>query len=405
MSTSLPGKNPYSPILFLASLGAGGLVVTFFMYIMWFTPHGGQPIPSFTSLTAAFAGGSLGVKALIVASLTGIAVFGVMHIALLVWNIRKLAAFKRTPGFEAFKASPKAIQLMAAPLVYAMAMNVGFILGAVFVPQLWEHVEYIFPFALAGFAVTGFYALQLYLPIISNALLKGGAEGDGPSGLGQLIAPFAFSMIGVGFSAAAAMSHNELITMAGIIGASFFGIAALALTVLLGASGLRGMLKNGMSDETAPTLMIMVPIMTVLGILNYRLGKGLDHTFGATWENGEILAFWATLVMGQLFLLLVGFSTLKRIEYVGRFIRGDEVSPGAYSLICPLVAFFVSSNFLVHAGLVKLGIMDAYSVATFAIYIPLIMVQLTAIWMVLKLNAKFIFVSKADQPTAMMPAE
>lgn len=405
MSTSSLAKPAYSPILFLASLGAGGLVVTFFMYIMWFTPHVGQPIPSFTSLMAAFAGGSIGIKALTLASLTGIGVFGVLHLSLLVWNIRKLATFKRSPDYAAFQASPKAIQLMAAPLVYAMAMNVGFILGAVFVPQLWEYVEYIFPLALAGFAWIGIHAMQLYLPIIGKALLNGGAEGDGPSGLGQLIAPFAFSMIGVGFSAAAAMSHSELVTVLGIIGASFFGITALALTILLGASGLRGMLKNGMSDETAPTLMIMVPIITVLGILNYRIGKGIDHTFGATWENGEILAFWATLVMGQLFLLLVGFSTLKRIDYVGRFIRGDEVSPGAYSLICPLVAFFVSSNFLVHAGLVKLGIMETFSVATLAIYVPMIMVQLTAIWMVLKLNAKFITGSKQDQPAAMIPAE
>lgn len=405
MSTSSPTRTAYSPILFLASLGAGGLVVTFFMYIMWFTPHLGQPIPSFTSLMAAFAGGSLGIRALILASLTGIAIFGIMHIALLVWNIGKLSAFKRAPEFAAFHASPRAVQLMAVPLVYAMAMNVGFILGAVFVPQLWEHVEFIFPFALAGFALIGIYALQLYLPIIGRSLLNGGAEGDSPSGLGQLIAPFAFSMIGVGFSAAAAMSHNELVTVIGIIGASFFAIAALALTILLGASGLRGMMKNGMSDETAPALMIMVPIITVLGILNYRLGKGLDHTFGVAWENGEILTFWAAIVMGQLFLLLVGFSTLKRIDYVGRFIRGEEASAGAYSLICPLVAFFVSSNFLVHTGLVKLGIMETFSVATLAIYIPLIMVQLTAIWMVLKLNAKFITGSRQDQPAAMMPAE
>ena len=33
----------YSPLYFLASLGAGGLAVTFFMYLMFWVPHPGQP--------------------------------------------------------------------------------------------------------------------------------------------------------------------------------------------------------------------------------------------------------------------------------------------------------------------------------------------------------------------------
>ncbi|MEM1285779.1 MAG: hypothetical protein AAGH43_10360 [Pseudomonadota bacterium] len=399
------GQPGYAPVLFLASLGAGGLAVTFFMYLMWFTAHAGQPIPSFTTLTAAFGGGGLALKSLIVVAMTGIAVFGAMHIALLVWNLRKVSAFRRTPAFAQLMASPKAVQIMAVPLTLAMTMNVGFILGAVFVPGLWEVVEFIFPVALAGFALIGLYALKLYLPIITSALHHGGLEPDGPAGLGQLTAPFAFSMVGVGFSAATAMSHNEVVTAVGLVGASFFGIAALALTVLLTASGLRGVLKNGISDETAPTLMIAVPIITVLGILYYRLGKGLDHTFGVPWENGEILAYWAAIVMGQLFLLIVGFATLRRIDYVGRFVRGEERSPAAYALICPLVAFFVSANFLIHAGMQKLGLFDTYSTATLAFYLPLIMVQITAIWMALKLNAKFIFTGRSDRPAAMIAAK
>jgi len=49
---------PYTPIYFLSSLGAGGLAISFFMYLMWMTPHKGQPIPSFTTLEAALAGGT-----------------------------------------------------------------------------------------------------------------------------------------------------------------------------------------------------------------------------------------------------------------------------------------------------------------------------------------------------------
>lgn len=400
-----PNRAPYTPVLFLSALGAGGLAITFFMYIMWFTAHVEQPIPSSATLLAAFGGSGLGLKALIAVSLIGIAVFGAMHVALLVWNIRRLRQFQRTPAYAALLASPKASQMMAVPLTLAMTMNVGFILGAVFVPGLWENVEMIFPFALTGFALIGIYAMRLFLPMISSALLQGGIEPEGPSGLGQLTTPFAFSMIAVGFSAGAAMSHNEVVTLMGMLGAAFFGVAALGLTVLLGASGLRGMLKHGVNDETAPTLMIKVPILTVLGIANYRIGKGIDHTFGVEWASGDILAFWAAIVMAQLFLLIVGFTTLKRIDYVARFVSGSARSAGAYALLCPLVAFVVSGQFLIHAGLVKVGLLDTFSLATLAVTIPLVMVQGTAIWMALRLNAKLIFAGTPSAPTSALPAE
>jgi hypothetical protein len=34
----------YSPLYFLSALGAGGLAISFYMYLMWFTPHEGSPV-------------------------------------------------------------------------------------------------------------------------------------------------------------------------------------------------------------------------------------------------------------------------------------------------------------------------------------------------------------------------
>ena len=39
--------NRYSPLYFLASVGAGGLTVTFFMWLMFWVPHTGRPVPIF----------------------------------------------------------------------------------------------------------------------------------------------------------------------------------------------------------------------------------------------------------------------------------------------------------------------------------------------------------------------
>ena len=44
MLFSLPKMGArYSPLYFLAALGAGGLMVTFFMYLMFWVPHPGRP--------------------------------------------------------------------------------------------------------------------------------------------------------------------------------------------------------------------------------------------------------------------------------------------------------------------------------------------------------------------------
>ncbi len=80
---------------------------------------------------------------------------------MLVWNIRGFAQYKKTNSYASLRQSNAEVQLMAIPLTFAMTINVGFALGAVFVPNLWSVVEYLFPAAILAFAVTGFYALKI----------------------------------------------------------------------------------------------------------------------------------------------------------------------------------------------------------------------------------------------------
>jgi hypothetical protein len=54
--------DTWSPLYFLASLGAGGLAVTFFMFLMFWVPHPDQPVPVFEDIVAAFSQGSLPIQ-------------------------------------------------------------------------------------------------------------------------------------------------------------------------------------------------------------------------------------------------------------------------------------------------------------------------------------------------------
>ena len=179
--------RPYSPLYFLAALGAGGLAVTFFMFLMFWVPHKGQPVPVFEDIMAAFMAGSLPMQVMIGIALAGIAFFSVMHIRLLVWNMVRLNAFHRSEHYEAFKESNGETQMKAVPLTLAMTINVGFILGLVFVPHLWSVVEYLFPLAIVAFVAVGIYAMRLLASFFGRVLVKGGFNLEANNSFAQLL--------------------------------------------------------------------------------------------------------------------------------------------------------------------------------------------------------------------------
>ncbi|MEE3072118.1 MAG: hypothetical protein VX378_13550, partial [Pseudomonadota bacterium] len=137
--------DTYVPTYFLSSVGAGGLAVTFFMYLMFWVPHPGKPVPVFEDISAAFATGGPALQAAIIVAALGIAVFTFMNIKGLIWNLGQLSQFAKTERYTALRNSNAESTLLAAPLAVAMSINASFIVGLVFVPQLWSIVEYLFP--------------------------------------------------------------------------------------------------------------------------------------------------------------------------------------------------------------------------------------------------------------------
>ncbi|MEQ8481609.1 MAG: hypothetical protein RIC18_13205 [Hoeflea sp.] len=380
----------YSPVYFLSSLGAGGLAVSFFMYLMWMTPHKGQPIPSFATLSAAAQGGDVFTQAVIALGVVGIAAFTFLHVRTLVWNVREYFAWKKTPGYQAFLKSNNQSQLTAMPLAFAMSINVGFIVGAVFVPGLWEIAEYLFPAALLAFATTGYFALKFLGGFFTRVLTEGGFDCTRNNSFGQLLSAFALAMVGVGFSAAAAMSHVKLTSAIGFMGSTLFLSAAVILGAIFLVMGFRSMMEHSAERETTPTLWIIIPFITVVGIAVYRLNKALEHNFGVEFSAGSAFALLTVLFSIQLVFGLLGYMVMKRFGYFEHFVSGEGRSPGSYALICPGVALFVFANFVINAGLVQIGVIEMFSVAWFVLYVPLVYLQAKTIAVYFRLNGKML---------------
>ncbi|NLC27865.1 MAG: hypothetical protein GX780_03720 [Campylobacteraceae bacterium] len=374
-------KSSYSPFYFLGALGAGGLSASFFMYLNFLIPH-----PHHAMVTAEilfnYMKNNLFHTPLIAIALFGIVYFAYQHFSLLIWNIREYSGYKPTDAYVNLHKTNGEVALMAIPLTYAMSINVGFVLGATFVPGLWAVIEWLFPMALLGFIAVGFYALRLYGSYFTRLMVSGNFVPKANNNFSQLIAIFSFSMIAVGFAAPGAMSSIPLVSALGIFGAIFFAATAIGLGFLMIVFAMRDIFAHGVQAETSVSLWVMLPILTLLGITAIRITFGLTHNFmGETSSvNWVIFLLSSTIFSLQLIFGWIGYKVMKKLDYFNIYINGKEKSPISFAIICPGVAFFVFGMFFLMLGLVANEIVEIYSSLFFVLISLLMWVQ----WLTIK---------------------
>lgn len=382
--------NNYSPLYFLAALGSGGLVVSFFMYLMFMLPHPNTPIPAFDDVVVGLTQAAMPMRVMTGLALAGVLVFAYFHVRLLIWNIGEYLRFTRTEGYAQLRSGNNEVQLMAIPLTYAMSVNVGFILGSLFVPGLWQVVEYLFPLALLAFLAIAAYGLKIFLEFFSRVLVNGDFDCARNNNLGQMLTLFAFAMFGVGFAAPAAMSHQMTTVTISFMLSVFFVSAVVLFSMIKLVLGFRAMMEYGVVQETTATLWIVIPILTVVGIALFRLTMALEHNFGAPADPAGMFVMLTSIFSLQVLMGLLGWMVMKKAGYFERYVAGPDKSVGSYALVCPGVALFVFANFLIHKGLIPVGLFDKFSIAYFLLYLPLLYLQVKTILLLFRLNGKLL---------------
>lgn len=376
----------YSPLYFLAALGAGGLSVSFFIYLLFMTPHPGSPMATFNHLWPLLTGGNLLVSALLALDLVVIVFFAFLHFRLLAWNLREYALFKKTEAFPKLMTSNAEITLMAIPLTLAMSINVMFALGAVFVPNLWSVVEWMFPVALLAFLAVGVYAMHILVTYFARVLSEGGLDFASSNSLAPMIAIFALAMIAVGLAAPAAMSQEKVTVAFSIALSLFFFTTASLLAVTKLVTGFNAMMEHGISEAASPSLWILIPILTLLGITWIRLTHGLHQGFGAHGDPSSLFVLTIAILSVQVLFGLIGWAVMNRLGYFRDYVRGDKGNAGTFALVCPGVAFFVFGVFFVNLGLVGAGLVDKFSWVYFLMLLPFVLVQLKTVQLIFGLN-------------------
>lgn len=388
-----PANVAYSPLYFLASLGNGGLAVSFFIYLLFLIPHPNTPIPVWEDWTAVFSEDGALTGVLVGLAICGVIWFAFRHVRSLIWNIAQYRAFLGSQADQQLRQGNGEVQLMAIPLTLTMSINVGFVLGALFVPGLWSVVEWLFPAALLAFAAVAVYGIRMYLAYIGRLATQGKFDWGANNSLSQLLAIFAFAMIAVGFAAPAAMSHVKATAAIGLFGSIFFLSAAAVFGMIKLVLGFRDIFEKGVNEEGAPSLWIVIPILTLAGIAVMRLLHGFAHIFDRPMQADDGLIVMAVFFSLQLLFGLIGWVVMKKIGYFAAYVQGKQLSASSYALICPGVALMVFGMFFLHAGLIHSGLVEAFSPIHFILLAPLAILQAKTIETMVRLDRKHFGIS------------
>ncbi len=401
MSTFTRPADTWSPPYFLAALGAGGLAVTFFLWLYMWVPHPDQQVPTFEDVLRFWGNGEPVQQAMIVGAYLGLAFFAILHIKHLIWNLGRYAAFKRTPAFAKMQNSNAGASLFSLPLTLAMTINVGFSVGLAFVPGLWGVVEYLFPLALAAFAAVGFMTLRMMGAHLARMSVAGAFDMTKAGSFLQIQPAFALGMVGVGMAAPAAMSASATTAGIALILSTLLLVIAVIWAVVGVVLGLVAKFQYGSDAEQIPSLMVIVPLTTVLGILMMRQNHGLHVHFGVHGAPGDNLWMLTALLALQIAFLGFGWSVLKHHDYAARFMWAAKPSASAYGLICPGVALSVLLQFWINSALVGAGLIAKFSVAYWALTGVSVLAQFAMVVVILALNRRHFSV----QQVRAVPAE
>lgn len=385
-------KPQFQVLHILAALGAAGMTASFFFVVNFSTSHPGDVFISWNVLARDYIGGTSPHQIVVQLYMLGATLSALLHFVLLARWFKGYNQFKQTPAFEALKNSNAEVQLMAIPLTLTMTMNVFFILGAMYIPGLFSELTLLgitaqlIDFMMVGAGVYFTIMLVMALKIFSiywMRLVDGNLDFIQNSNLAQLLAIFAFGMIGVSLGA---------LSMSKIPGIALFGMSmayiVITLTIFLGLIkliiGFKSIFQEGIAAPATVTLLLPMVItgMIVVGLL--RADFGAIHALDCV-RNSTYHLHVTTIGLGfSIFVALFAISVMRRKKYF-QLLNEGKLDSTAFALICPGFAFEVQLVMWLNIGLVFTGFVTFGSTAYFLLWTPMILVQLATIYFFAKL--------------------
>lgn len=360
----------WSPLIFLASLGAGGISIIPFVLMQYTIEHGKGLITHSQLLAKGFTG----ITASYYSSLEVIMiVFGILHFILTFVFAVQFFKWIKTGNLNKLISNPLKNTAILAPLI-SILMTMNLFIGPIryFFPVLSNNFQSLFLPAMIFWSLLFVFIMWLEIKLLGISFRKG--FDINKINFGWLLHPFLLGMLTVIGTGIAAMSENATIANSAAFMSLISGsMGAFLLLVKLIVVFKSHFVANGLPEKQfLPSFLIVIPNITLFAISVFRLGHFLEHH-----HEFHLGASFFYLVIGisfafEIWYLLFGLSLLKDYFKKHHF---KEFYVTQWGFICPLVAFVVLGSFAYNVVLqssILYGIFIVTILITIILYIELL---------------------------------
>ncbi len=333
-------QSNFTPLAFLASLGAGGVAVMPFVLMQYTTTHGPGLVTRADIWSKGLVGWNFFYQYFLEAVMMG---FTGLHLVLTVYFIKKLISWFRSGRFRELLNDPLSNTALLPPLI-SLLMTMNVFIGPVryFFPLMSNNFQSLFLPAMIFWSLLFVFVMFTEIKLLGISFSKG--FDIKKINFGWLLHPFLLGMLTVVGTGIAAMSHNASIAnwaafMSLISGSmGVFLLVVKMITVFQSHFASTGLPEK----QFLPSFLIVVPNITLFAISAFRIGHFLEHTHGF-----ELGAYYY-LVMGVAFAFEVWYM-LFGLSLLWDYFKKDHFRDfyvSQWGFICPLVAFVVLGAFV-----------------------------------------------------------
>lgn len=359
----------FSPLVFLASLGAGGIAIMPFVLMQYTIEHGAGLI----TRSQLWAKGFTGITAGYYYSLETIMIFfTILHIVLTVIFAKKLFSWMKTTQFSDLMNNPLKNSAILVPLI-SILMTMNVFIGSIryFIPVISDNFQSLFLPATIAWTILFVFIIGLEIKLLGTSF-KQGFDID-KINFGWLLHPFLLGMLSVVGTGLAAMAEDAAIANAAafmtmISGSMGFFLLVVKLVMIFKSH----FAAKGLPEKQfLPSFLIVVPNITLYAISAFRFGHFLEH------HHGFHLGAYFYIIMGvafafEIWYLLFGLYLLRDYFKQHHF---NDFYVTQWGFICPLVAFVVLGGFvydLILQSPILYGIFVLTIVVTVLLYFELL---------------------------------
>lgn len=337
-------QSNFSPMVFLAALGAGGIAVAPFAFLQYVYKTGkGLVTLEWMNNQVLSAPENMLMYVLYAIMI----VFATIHFSMMGIYMKKLFSWLGSDAHKSILNDPLKNPVMMTPFV-AAAMSFNVVIGPTrfFVPIISDNLQALMLPALVALLVVWALAIKTNVKLLKIAFSS--TFDISKINFGWLVQPFALAMITVTATGIAAMSKNSTVAHT----AAFASLVSGSMALFLFLVKLFSIFKSHFAADSMPakqflpSLLIVVPILSLFGISGFRLGHYISHQFHVDMHLFSDAIIVLTFAF-QTWYMIFGLTLLK--DYLKNDFFKNEFYLSQWGLVCPFVGYTVIASFFYKA--------------------------------------------------------